>query len=45
MRNRLGEGYPIFLKMNCNDFLPGGLGPGEAITIAEHMSSLGVDAI
>jgi 2,4-dienoyl-CoA reductase-like NADH-dependent reductase (Old Yellow Enzyme family) len=45
IRNRLGDGYPIFLRINCSDFLPGGLGPGDAIAIARRMSSLGVDAI
>jgi 2,4-dienoyl-CoA reductase-like NADH-dependent reductase (Old Yellow Enzyme family) len=45
IRDRLGEGYPILLRINCSDFLPGGLGPGEAIAIARRMSSLGVDAV
>jgi 2,4-dienoyl-CoA reductase-like NADH-dependent reductase (Old Yellow Enzyme family) len=45
MRKRLGDEYPILLSINCNDFLPDGLGSKEAAEIAERMSSLGVDAI
>jgi 2,4-dienoyl-CoA reductase-like NADH-dependent reductase (Old Yellow Enzyme family) len=45
MRKSLGEGYPVLLRMNCNDYLPNGLGPADAVRIAEHMSALGVDAI
>jgi 2,4-dienoyl-CoA reductase-like NADH-dependent reductase (Old Yellow Enzyme family) len=45
MRQSLGEEYPILLRMNCHDFLPDGLGLEEATAVAEHMSSLGVDAI
>lgn len=45
MRKSLGEEYPILLRMNCNDFLPDGLGLEEATAVAEHMSSLGVDAM
>jgi 2,4-dienoyl-CoA reductase-like NADH-dependent reductase (Old Yellow Enzyme family) len=45
MRKRLGDEYPILLSINCNDFLPDGLGSNEAADIAGHMSSLGVDAI
>jgi 2,4-dienoyl-CoA reductase-like NADH-dependent reductase (Old Yellow Enzyme family) len=45
MRKSLGEGYPVLLRMNCNDYLPDGLGPADAVRIAEHMSALGVDAI
>ncbi|MEW6335686.1 MAG: NADH:flavin oxidoreductase [Thermodesulfobacteriota bacterium] len=45
MRQRLGNEYPILLRMNGNDFLPDGLGPGDAAAIAEQMSLLGFDAM
>ncbi len=45
MRKTLGDEYPILLRINCNDFLPDGLGAKEAAEIAERMSSLGVDAL
>jgi 2,4-dienoyl-CoA reductase-like NADH-dependent reductase (Old Yellow Enzyme family) len=45
MRRRLGTDYPVLLRLNCNDYLPDGLGPEDGARIAEHMSGLGIDAV
>ncbi len=45
MRRALTNEYPILLRINCNDYLPDGLGPEDAAAIAEHMSSLGIDGV
>jgi 2,4-dienoyl-CoA reductase-like NADH-dependent reductase (Old Yellow Enzyme family) len=45
MRREVGNNYPIFIKMNANDFIEGGLTPGESLRIAKRLEELGIDAI
>jgi len=37
--------FPILIKMNCRDFVPGGLEAYEAVEIARILSESGMDAI
>lgn len=45
VRDRVGPGYPVLVKMNCRDYLPGGLELDEALQIADMLRTAGVDAI
>lgn len=45
IREAVGDDYPIFMKMNVKDYLPGGIAPPYARFVAEAASDLGVDAI
>ena len=41
----VGEKYPIFIKMNSEDFLEGGFGKNEMIQVAASLEKAGIDAI
>ena len=43
--NSIGKNFPIFVKMNVDDFLEGGLKLDESIRIAEKFSKIGFAAI
>jgi len=45
VRETVGEGYPILVKMNCRDFVPGGVEPDEAAEHARALAEAGVDGI
>jgi len=45
IRNMVGEKYPIFIKMNSEDFLEGGFGKNEMIQVAASLEKAGIDAI
>jgi 2,4-dienoyl-CoA reductase-like NADH-dependent reductase (Old Yellow Enzyme family) len=45
IRERLGDDYPVLVKMNCSDFNEGGLRVEEAVGAAEMAQDAGVDAI
>ncbi len=44
-RELVGESYPILIKMNCEDFVPGGLEVEEAAQVARIIAQAGIDAI
>lgn len=44
-RSRVGEAFPILVKMNSNDYLPGGLDLSEAKRVAGILSQTGFSAI
>ena len=44
-RELVGEDFPLLIKMNCDDFLDGGITLEESKKIAEKLSVLGFDAI
>lgn len=44
IRDRLGD-YPVTVRMNCRDGIPGGLEPEEAGELAAIFEEAGVDAI
>jgi 2,4-dienoyl-CoA reductase-like NADH-dependent reductase (Old Yellow Enzyme family) len=45
VRKAVGPDFPIFVKMNGADGLPGGIGPQDALETAAFMEALGLDAI
>ena len=44
-REFVGEDYPIMIKMNCDDFVPGGLAKEEAARVASVIEEGGIDCI
>jgi 2,4-dienoyl-CoA reductase-like NADH-dependent reductase (Old Yellow Enzyme family) len=44
-RSKVGDGFPILIKMNTTDFLPGGIDQGEAVRIGKVLSNTGFTAI
>lgn len=42
---KVGKDYPIFIKMNVDDFLEGGIDLAESKRIAEGLSNMGMAAI
>lgn len=45
MREELGNDYPISVKLNSSDGVPGGFTEEESLQVAETLSQLGVDVI
>jgi 2,4-dienoyl-CoA reductase-like NADH-dependent reductase (Old Yellow Enzyme family) len=45
IRNRLGRNVPVMLKMNCDDFVPGGFSIGESPRVAAAICRRGLDAL
>ena len=45
VRTAVGEKYPILVKMNCQDFLEGGLSLEDSLKVAEILEQNFVDAI
>jgi 2,4-dienoyl-CoA reductase-like NADH-dependent reductase (Old Yellow Enzyme family) len=44
-RELVGNDYPIMIKMNCDDFVPGGLVREEAVRVASVIEESGIDCI
>jgi len=44
-RALVGEEYPIMIKMNCDDFVPGGLTQEESARVAAIIADAGIDCI
>jgi 2,4-dienoyl-CoA reductase-like NADH-dependent reductase (Old Yellow Enzyme family) len=44
-RELVGDEYPIMIKMNCDDFVPGGLVREEAVRVASLVEEGGIDCI
>jgi 2,4-dienoyl-CoA reductase-like NADH-dependent reductase (Old Yellow Enzyme family) len=44
-RELVGDDYPIMIKMNCDDFVPGGLAREEAVRVASLIEEGGIDCI
>ena len=44
-RELVGDDYPIMIKMNCDDFVPGGLVREEAVRVASLIEEGGIDCI
>jgi len=44
-RREVGSGFPILTKLNCTDFLPGGLTSEQAARIASILANEGIDGI
>ncbi|MDA8156546.1 MAG: NADH:flavin oxidoreductase [Actinomycetota bacterium] len=45
MLDKAGSGFPILIKMNCDDLLPGGLNPEQSARIAVRLQADGIAAI
>ena len=44
-RELVGKDYPLMIKMNCDDFIPGGLTKDEAARVAAVIEKAGIDCI
>jgi 2,4-dienoyl-CoA reductase-like NADH-dependent reductase (Old Yellow Enzyme family) len=44
-RKKVGDTFPILIKMNTTDFLPGGMDTDEAVKIGKLLSEVGIAAI
>lgn len=44
-RRKVGDSFPILIKVNTTDFLPGGIDPDEAVRVGKLLSDTGFDAI
>ncbi|MCJ8501872.1 NADH:flavin oxidoreductase [Desulfatitalea alkaliphila] len=45
LRATLGRDYPLLVKLNCADFLDGGLQPASALRVGRWLQDNGIDAI
>lgn len=45
VRQAVGAGYPVLIKLNGRDFIEGGLEPEESVEAAVRMEQAGLDAI
>ena len=45
VRKAVGSDYPVFVKMNCADFIENGLGDQESLQAAKIFEKAGFDAI
>ena len=45
IRKKVGDDFPIFIKINSKDFIEDGLTSEESIIISKRLSELGIDAI
>lgn len=45
VRERVGEDYPLLVKINLDDCIPKGIGLGEALNVARALSDAGITAI
>jgi len=45
VRQAVGPDFPVLMKLNIKDFVPGGLSPRESFTAAERLAESGLDAL
>jgi 2,4-dienoyl-CoA reductase (NADPH2) len=45
VRRRLGEGFPLLVRLNGNDFMEGGIGRQDLQTFASALTAAGADAL
>jgi 2,4-dienoyl-CoA reductase-like NADH-dependent reductase (Old Yellow Enzyme family) len=45
IRRTVGDDYPVLIKLNCADFMPGGLEVEESIWVAARLAEMGIDAV
>ena len=45
VREAVGDAYPVLIKLNADDFLPGGFAVDEMLQVARMLERAGVDAI
>jgi 2,4-dienoyl-CoA reductase-like NADH-dependent reductase (Old Yellow Enzyme family) len=45
IRDKVGPGYPVMIKINTSDFVDVGLTPDDSLWVCEKLSEMGMDAI
>jgi len=45
VRNTVGKGYPVFIKLNSQDYLQGGLTLSDSVKVGAMLQESGIDAI
>ena len=45
VRDEVGSKFPVLIKMNCEDFAPGGASLEDSIYLARRLAEMGIDAI
>jgi 2,4-dienoyl-CoA reductase-like NADH-dependent reductase (Old Yellow Enzyme family) len=45
VRETVGPAYPVLIKMNSEDFLPGGMSSAEAVEVSDWLQKASIDAI
>jgi 2,4-dienoyl-CoA reductase-like NADH-dependent reductase (Old Yellow Enzyme family) len=45
VRKAVGKDFPVLIKLNCKDFVRGGLKETDALSIAKQLDKMGIDAI
>jgi 2,4-dienoyl-CoA reductase-like NADH-dependent reductase (Old Yellow Enzyme family) len=45
IRRRVGKGYPVLIKINCEDFYDGGLTFEDSLYVCKELSAKEIDAI
>jgi len=45
VRDEVGARFPVLIKMNCDDFTPGGASLQDWIYLARRLAEMGIDAI
>ena len=45
IRQTVGDDYPVLIKLNCADFMPGGLEVEESVWVAARLAEMGIDAV
>ena len=45
IRRTVGNDYPVLIKLNCADFIPGGLEVEKSIWVAARLAEMGIDAV
>ncbi|MGA1863220.1 NADH:flavin oxidoreductase [Deferribacter thermophilus] len=45
VRSKVGNDYPVWIKLNCDDFIDGGFSIEEAVIVAKWLEEWGIDAI
>ncbi len=45
IRSAVGPHFPVLVKLNVDDFLPGGVRLEEAVSAARRLAALGIDAL
>jgi 2,4-dienoyl-CoA reductase-like NADH-dependent reductase (Old Yellow Enzyme family) len=45
VRDEVGPHFPVMIKVNCDDFVPGGTGLADWLYLAKRLAQLGIDAI
>jgi len=45
VRHRVGDDYPVILRLSADEFVPGGLRLKDTIAVAKRMEKEGVDAV